>query len=79
MSIGTVPIPPFEVRPPYFQLGKGESSVIEILFVPNAKETYQESIVMVCDNCHVKYFNITGKCSYHFTRKFYSQNLYTAS
>ena len=60
MSLGTVPVPPFEVRPPVFQLEHQEKAVVEVLFVPNDVETYTADIVMVCDNCHVKHLKLKG-------------------
>ena len=46
--------------------------MLEILFHPTAVESFQEKMVMVCDNCHVKYFSISGtfgfdlQCRFHF-------------
>ena len=54
-------VPPFEVRPSMFELRRDSSMLLEVLFAPTALEEYSQSIAIVCDNCQVKYFNITGE------------------
>jgi len=44
-----------------FELRRDSSMLLEVLFAPTALEEYSQSIAIVCDNCQVKYFNITGK------------------
>ena len=58
---GCVSLSAFEIRPAVFELNKGEMTTLEILFSPTQVESYAETLTMVCDNCQVKHFNVTGK------------------
>ena len=52
---------PFEVRPAVFELDRGQAVKLEVLFAPGDVKSYSEQMTMVCDNCHVKHFTITGR------------------
>jgi hypothetical protein len=68
-SVNSVVIPPFEICPPRFELLKGQSIMFEVLFHPNAVQDFRERIVIICDNCHVRYFDVCGKqCRRGFTK-----------
>ena len=55
-----IDINPFVIRPAEFQLMSGDSIDLEVLFTPEGSEEYKRKFVMVCDNCQVKIFTITG-------------------
>ena len=58
---GCVSLSAFKIRPAVFELNKGEMTTLEILFSPTQVESYTETLTMVCDNCQVKHFNVSGK------------------
>ena len=58
---GCVSLSAFEIRPAVFELNKGEMTSLEVLFSPTQVESYTETLTMVCDNCQVKHFHVTGK------------------
>lgn len=58
---GNVPIPPFDIRPSVLEVGPGQTGLMEIVFQPPAVKSYSVDMCMVCDNCNVKHFKITGK------------------
>ncbi|ELU16950.1 hypothetical protein CAPTEDRAFT_224255 [Capitella teleta] len=60
-SVNTVVLPPFEICPPRFELLEGQSIMLEILFHPTDVKSFQEELVIVCDNCHVRHFAISGE------------------
>ena len=60
-ALGTVIIVPFEVRPPFFELDRGQSIVLEVLFAPMEVKAYEAQLTCVCDNCHIRHFTLTGK------------------
>ena len=55
-----IDINPFVIRPAEFQLQSGDSIDLEVLFTPEGSEEYKRKFVMVCDNCQVKIFTISG-------------------
>ncbi len=57
---GCVLLSAFEIRPAIFELHRGDTATIEILFSPTQIEQCTETMTMVCDNCQVKHFNLTG-------------------
>ena len=59
-GMNSVALYPFEVCPPNFELKHGQSLTLEVLFSPRAIETYTHQMTMVCDNCHVRHFDIKG-------------------
>ncbi|KAK2147788.1 hypothetical protein LSH36_535g01010 [Paralvinella palmiformis] len=60
-ALGTVIIVPFEVRPPFFELDRGQSIVLEVLFAPMEVKAYEAQLTCVCDNCHIRHFTLTGE------------------
>ena len=59
----TLSIPPFEVSPTEFELNKGESIDMRIKFSPQSVGEHSRKFVMVCDNCQVKVFTVSGNCT----------------
>ncbi|XP_012940303.1 deleted in lung and esophageal cancer protein 1 [Aplysia californica] len=57
----TIKQPPFEIHPATFELGKGQSTVLEVLFNPQAEKTYVQEMTIACDNCHASHFKIKGE------------------
>ena len=60
-SLGCVSMPAFEVRPAVFELDNLETTVIEVLFTPDAAHSYSEGLSLVCDNCQIKHFDLEGR------------------
>ena len=58
---GFVDVAPFEVSPALFELRPGEVVPIEIRFRPEVEGVFEEKMTLVCDNCCVKHFTLTGK------------------
>jgi len=58
---GNVPIPPFDVRPSVLEIGPNQTGLMEIVFQPPQVKSYTMDMCMVCDNCNVKHFKLTGK------------------
>ena len=52
---------PFEVRPTVFELLNNGSAQLEVLFAPTQLKSYSQQFAVVCDNCQVKYFTISGE------------------
>ncbi|XP_051872087.1 deleted in lung and esophageal cancer protein 1, partial [Pristis pectinata] len=57
---GFLDITPFAVRPAVFELQPGQALILEVAFLPSAAETFSQTLTMVCDNCQVKDFVLTG-------------------
>eukprot|EP00062_Callorhinchus_milii_P025638 gi/632986835/ref/XP_007910459.1/ PREDICTED: deleted in lung and esophageal cancer protein 1 [Callorhinchus milii] len=57
---GFLEAPPFAIRPAVFELHPGQGIILEVIFFPACCETVSQIITMVCDNCQVKDFEITG-------------------
>ena len=51
---------PFDIRPAVFELAAGGVVYLEVMFSPQAVTSYSQELTMVCDNCQVKHFTITG-------------------
>jgi len=51
----------FQIRPAVFEVLAGQSANLELVFAPLETEKYSEELVIVCDNCQVKYFTINGE------------------
>ena len=50
----------FQIRPSVFEVLAGERISLELLFAPDEIKDYSEDLVLICDNCQVKYFTIQG-------------------
>lgn len=57
----TIKQPPFEIHPATFELGPGQSTVLEVLFSPQMEKTYIQEMTIACDNCHASHFKIRGE------------------
>ncbi|KAG8443530.1 hypothetical protein GDO86_012075 [Hymenochirus boettgeri] len=51
---------PFGIRPAAFELFTGQGIILEIVFFPMSSETFSQEFTIVCDNCQVKNFTLTG-------------------
>ena len=54
----------FQIKPAFFEINAGSIMTLEVVFTPHNEEDYSEEIVMVCDNCQVKYFTLEGLMFY---------------
>ncbi|KAK6165505.1 hypothetical protein SNE40_022422 [Patella caerulea] len=61
VSKPSVTIGPFEVRPSTLELLKGQTGVIEVVFHPTSAGVFEEELTMVCDNCNVQHYKLTGE------------------
>lgn len=61
VAAGCVSLSVFEVRPAIFEIQRGEQETLEILFSPPRVETFSDQVTVVCDNCQIKHFTITGE------------------
>ncbi|KAK3541455.1 hypothetical protein QTP86_025941 [Hemibagrus guttatus] len=52
--------PPFAISPSLFYLLPGQVEVMQVVFFPMTAESFAQSFIIVCDNCHVKDFSIQG-------------------
>ncbi|KAM8967173.1 deleted in lung and esophageal cancer protein 1 [Pelodytes ibericus] len=59
-TTGFVEMAPFGIRPSFFELYPGQEMVIEVAFFPASDKTYEQVFTIVCDNCQVKDFTVTG-------------------
>ncbi|XP_041040695.1 deleted in lung and esophageal cancer protein 1 isoform X2 [Carcharodon carcharias] len=59
-AAGFLDVTPFAVRPAVFELNPGQALILEVAFLPPSSETFSQTITMVCDNCQVKDFVLTG-------------------
>ena len=56
----------FEVRPAFFQLNTNEDIILEIIFVPVRVGHFEQSFILVCDNCQVSGITLSGiKCVHY--------------
>ena len=55
-----IDIPPFIISPSEFSLKTGESIDLVINYNPTNEGRHSQEFIMVCDNCQVKRFTITG-------------------
>jgi hypothetical protein len=51
---------PFEIRPSTFELDRGQVTLIEAMFKPTKAMVYSADFTLICDNCHVQHFSLTG-------------------
>ena len=65
MTNGAVTLYPFEIQPSSFELAKGQSGVIEVIFTPNQTKEFTQELVLVCDNCQVRHINVKGQFKGH--------------
>ena len=56
----SIPLEPFTFSPAEFALDNGETVDLTVVFKPKDESEVSKKIVMVCDNCQVKVFTITG-------------------
>lgn len=61
MNPASLDVAPFQVRPAIFELGHKETTCIEIVFRPSELGLANHEVLMLCDNCHMRTFNIIGK------------------
>ena len=52
---------PFQIRPAIFELGHKETTVVEVIYRPLSLGISSTEVLMLCDNCHMKQFSVTGK------------------
>lgn len=52
---------PFRLSPTRLELGKGESMTLVLDYTPNSVGEQRGRIVMVCDNCLVRVFQLVGR------------------
>nr|XP_060639346.1 deleted in lung and esophageal cancer protein 1 [Anolis sagrei ordinatus] len=50
----------FGIHPAVFELAPGQSTVIEVVFMPILPETFTVTYLMVCDNCQINEITVTG-------------------
>lgn len=56
-----VQVDPFEVQPAMFELKSNELMTLEVLFAPKMLDVFTQSLIIVCDNCHVHRLTVTGE------------------
>ncbi|XP_071102579.1 deleted in lung and esophageal cancer protein 1-like [Haliotis cracherodii] len=61
VSEGKVVMPPFDVRPSTFELRRGQSGIVEVIFNPHATKVFNQEITIACDNCQVQHFLLRGE------------------
>ncbi|KAL8000400.1 putative deleted in lung and esophageal cancer protein [Plasmopara halstedii] len=61
MLDATMKIGPFSLQPTAFELAKGQSVILELIYIPSESHEQRENFVMVCDNCLVKVFELVGR------------------
>ena len=59
-------VSPFQIRPAIFELGHKETTMIEIAFRPSELGQVNHEVLLLCDNCHMRQFNIIGMYSVLF-------------
>ncbi|XP_078087239.1 deleted in lung and esophageal cancer protein 1 [Mustelus asterias] len=59
-AAGFLDVTPFAIRPAVFELNPGQALILEVAFLPPSAETFSQTVTMVCDNCQVKDFVLTG-------------------
>lgn len=52
---------PFRLSPTRMELSKGDSTTLVLDYTPNSVGEQRERIVMVCDNCLVRVFQLVGR------------------
>ncbi|XP_072364174.1 deleted in lung and esophageal cancer protein 1 isoform X2 [Scyliorhinus torazame] len=59
-AAGFLDVTPFAIRPAVFELNPGQALILEVAFLPPSSESFSQTVTMVCDNCQVKDFVLTG-------------------
>uniref|UniRef100_UPI00398F6025 deleted in lung and esophageal cancer protein 1 isoform X2 n=1 Tax=Pristiophorus japonicus TaxID=55135 RepID=UPI00398F6025 len=59
-AAGFLDVTPFAIRPAVFELHPGQALILEVAFFPSTTEIFSQTVTMVCDNCQVKDFVLTG-------------------
>ncbi len=52
---------PFEIQPSIFELHKGDVFAIEVVFKPPDVKSYEQDIIIACDNCTTIEFKLIGE------------------
>ncbi|RUS82779.1 hypothetical protein EGW08_009443 [Elysia chlorotica] len=60
----TIKQAPFEIHPATFELGPGQSTVLEVLFQPQSDKVFTQDMIICCDNCHASNFRLKGEGEY---------------
>lgn len=60
----TIKQAPFEIHPATFELGSGQSTVLEVFFQPQAENIFTQEMTICCDNCHASNFKLKGEGEY---------------
>ena len=61
MSLSLLSVPPFEIQPSVFELRKGDSFALEVIFKAPEARSYEEHVVVTCDNCTTLEFKLLGQ------------------
>jgi len=54
-------LPPFEIQPSIFELRKRDVFALEVVFKPSDTKTYEQDIIIACDNCTTIEFKLIGE------------------
>ncbi|KAJ7322118.1 hypothetical protein JRQ81_018405, partial [Phrynocephalus forsythii] len=60
VTFGFVEQEPFGIRPAVFELAPGDSTLIEVVFMPVVPEVASATYLIVCDNCQIHEITVTG-------------------
>nr|XP_028605453.1 deleted in lung and esophageal cancer protein 1 isoform X1 [Podarcis muralis] len=59
-TLGYVEQEPFGIRPAVFELAPGQSTLIEVVFMPTVPEVVSVKYILICDNCQINDLTVTG-------------------
>ncbi|XP_061441720.1 deleted in lung and esophageal cancer protein 1 isoform X2 [Rhineura floridana] len=59
-TFGFVEQEPFGIRPAVFELAPGQSTLIEVVFMPFLPKMMSVKYIIVCDNCQMNEITVTG-------------------
>ncbi|KAJ6659300.1 hypothetical protein lerEdw1_019171 [Lerista edwardsae] len=59
-TYGYVEQEPFGIRPAVFELAPGQSTVVEVVFLPIFPEVLSVTFTIACDNCQIQDITVTG-------------------
>ncbi|XP_053265484.1 deleted in lung and esophageal cancer protein 1 isoform X3 [Podarcis raffonei] len=59
-TLGYVEQEPFGIRPAVFELAPGQSTLIEVVFMPTVPEVVSVKYILICDNCQTNDLTVTG-------------------
>nr|KAF6473888.1 DLEC1 cilia and flagella associated protein [Rousettus aegyptiacus] len=59
-TVGFVEQPPFGILPSVFELAPGQTTLVEVLFLPTSLGEAEQTFIIVCDNCQIKELAISG-------------------